>query len=625
MINNRLNNVDYKNVDITNGFWFDKQKLVEKVTLEAIYDRFKETGRFEALKQNWKEGMPFKPHIFWESDITKWIEGCAYFLAKKRDAKVEKMVDDLVDLMEKAQADDGYLNVYFTVVEPGKRFTYRTHHELYCAGHLVEAALTYNDATKKDKLLKIAIKYIDLIDDIFRVKHSAAFDTPGHEEIELALIKLYEYTKEERYKKLSEYFVDTRGTSNRDETYDFADQEHMQSHLPVREVHTAEGHSVRALYLYCAMADLANENSDDSLYQVCLDLYENIINKRMYITGGVGSNPKGETFTFDYDLPPYTAYNETCASIALMLFCSRMWKIDNNSKYGDTFEQALYNTVLSGISLSGDKFFYENPLAANPEKVRFNDSRPPKLRDHLPILERVKVFECSCCPPNLLRIIGSLSNYIYSINSDTIYVQNYIDSKALINIDNEEIQIKQNTLYPYDGKIELSINANKTLTLALRIPAWCKNYSIEINNEIIDFKVVNGYAIIKHDWDSSDKLVLSLEMQVKFIEANSKVVDYAGRVAVTRGPLVYCAEALDNNDYSLSDIKIKRNTKIEVGEAQVDNNTVPIIKLEATRKDDLLNLYREYRDERVPITLTLIPYFAWANRKVSEMETWFLI
>ncbi len=625
MIKDRLNNVDYKNVDIKNGFWFDKQRLVENVTLEAIYDRFKETGRFEALKQNWKEGMPFKPHIFWESDITKWIEGCAYFLAKKRDAKVEKMIDDLVDLMGKAQADDGYLNVYFTVVEPNKRFTYRTHHELYCAGHLVEAALAYNDATKKDKLLKIAIKYVDLIDETFRIAHSASFDTPGHQEIELALIKLYEYTKEERYKKLSEYFVDTRGTSDRDETYDFADQEHMQSHLPVREVLTAEGHSVRALYLYCAMADLANENSDDSLYQVCLNLYENIINKRMYITGGVGSNPKGETFTFDYDLPPYTAYNETCASIALMLFCSRMWKIDNNSKYGDTFEQALYNTVLSGISLSGDKFFYENPLAVNPEKVRFNDSRPPKLRDHLPIMERVKVFECSCCPPNLLRIVGSLSNYIYSIDRNVIYVQNYIDSEAVINIDNEEVQIKQNTLYPYEGRIEFSINSNKTLSLALRIPAWCKDYSIEINNEKIDFNVINGYAIIKHDWKSSDKLVLLFDMKVKFIEANEKVVDYAGRVAVTRGPLVYCAEALDNSNYSLSNIKIKRNTKIEIGKAEIDNNIIPIIKLEATRKADLTTLYREYKDERVPITLTLIPYFAWANRQVSEMETWFLI
>ncbi len=625
MIKDRLNNVDYKNVDIKNGFWFDKQRLVENVTLEAIYDRFKETGRFEALKQNWKEGMPFKPHIFWESDITKWIEGCAYFLAKKRDAKVEKMIDDLVDLMEKAQADDGYLNVYFTVVEPNKRFTYRTHHELYCAGHLVEAALAYNDATKKDKLLRIAIKYVDLIDETFRIAHSASFDTPGHQEIELALIKLYEYTKEERYKKLSEYFVDTRGTSDRDETYDFADQEHMQSHLPVREVLTAEGHSVRALYLYCAMADLANENSDDSLYQVCLNLYENIINKRMYITGGVGSNSKGETFTFDYDLPPYTAYNETCASIALMLFCSRMWKIDNNSKYGDTFEQALYNTVLSGISLSGDKFFYENPLAVNPEKVRFNDSRPPKLRDHLPIMERVKVFECSCCPPNLLRIVGSLSNYIYSIDRNVIYVQNYIDSEAVINIDNEEVQIIQNTLYPYEGRIEFSINSNKTLSLALRIPAWCKDYSIEINNEKIDFNVINGYAIIKHDWQSSDKLVLLFDMKVKFIEANEKVVDYAGRVAVTRGPLVYCAEGLDNSNYSLSNIKIKRNTKIEIGKAEIDNNIIPIIKLEATRKADLTTLYREYKDERVPITLTLIPYFAWANRQVSEMETWFLI
>lgn len=625
MDKNIIKNVDFRRVDITDGFWLKKQNLVEKVTLEAIYDRFKETGRFESLKLNWKEGQEFKPHIFWESDITKWIEGCSYFLAKKRNNKVEMLIDELVDLMEKAQSDDGYLNVYFTVVEPSKRFTRRTDHELYCAGHLVEAAIAYDIATGKDKLLKIAIKYIDLIDRVFRIEHSGAFDTPGHEEIELALIKLYEYTHEERYKKLSEYFIDTRGKSKRDETYDFADQEHMQSHRPVREVHIAVGHSVRALYLYCAMADLVKQSSDKQLYQVCLDLYDNIVNRKMYITGGVGSSWRGETFTFDYDLPSYTAYSETCASIALMLFCERLWQIDENSRYGDTFERALYNTVLSGMSLSGDKFFYENPLAVNPPRNQFNDSRPKTLQEHLPLLHRVKVFDCSCCPPNLLRIIGSITNFIYSVSSTTLYFQNYMDCEATVKVKDKDIKVIQKTDYPYDGKIEISIEKDVELELAFRIPSWCKKFSLFINNEQIQIIERNGYAIVKKKWIKSDKIVFNMEMEVVFIEANSNVVDCAGRVAIMRGPLVYCAEGIDNNSVQLSDVKINRNGKIIVKKVIIDKNIIPIIEVEAFKKNDIPTLYREYIDKTNLITLVLIPYFAWANRSVSEMVTWFLI
>lgn len=318
----------FKNITITGGFWKKKQDLFRGVTMEAVYDRFEETGRFEALKFNWKEGMPNRPHIFWESDVTKWIEGAAYFLQKRRDPLLEEKIDELVGRMERAQEENGYLNAYFTVVEPEARFTRRTDHELYSAGHLIEGAIAYAQATGKNALLRVAVTYADLIDRVFRIEHSAGFDTPGHEEIELALMKLYRYTGEERYKALAEYFINTRGTSERDETYSFTDQEHMQSHLPVRKQLTAEGHSVRALYLYSGMADLAKENKEEELAGVCEALFDNIVNQRMYITGGVGSTHRGESFSFDYDLPEYTAYNETCASIALALFARRMWLIE---------------------------------------------------------------------------------------------------------------------------------------------------------------------------------------------------------------------------------------------------------------------------------------------------------
>lgn len=328
--------------------------------------------------------MPFEPHIFWESDVTKWIEGAAYFRQKERDAELEARIDALVEDMYHSQEKNGYLNEYFTVVEPEARFTRRTDHELYCAGHLIEGAIAYAEATGKTRLLEVAEKYVALIDRVFRVEHSAAFDTPGHEEIELALVRLYRYAGKKEYLTLASYFIETRGRSTRDTCYEFADQKNMQSHLPVREQKTAEGHSVRALYLYSAMADIAMETKDQELLDACKTLFENITQKRMYITGGIGSTNRGESFTFDYDLPEYTAYSETCASIALAMFCRRMWMLDPDARYADCAERAIYNTVLSGVSLSGDRFFYENPLAADPERNEFNDVQPEGTQEHLP-------------------------------------------------------------------------------------------------------------------------------------------------------------------------------------------------------------------------------------------------
>lgn len=616
--------VGFGDVEVTGGFWKKKQELVERVTIGAVFKRFEETGRNGCLDAGWKEGMPFRPHIFWESDVTKWIEGAADFLRKHRDAALEEQIDILVDRMEKAQDENGYLNAYFTAVEPEARFTRRTDHELYCAGHLIEGAIAYCEATGKRKMLDIAIRYADLIDRVFRIEHSASFDTPGHEEIELALFKLYRYTGEERYRMLAEYFLNTRGTSERDGTYSFADLEHMQSHLPVRRQRTAEGHSVRALYLYSAMADMALLEKEDELADVCSDLFENIVNRRMYITGGVGSTHRGESFSYDYDLPEYTAYNETCASIALAFFCRRLWLIRADRRYADCAELALYNTVLSGLSLSGDEFFYENPLAVDPRRTAFNDSRAQGLREHLPILQRVKVFSCSCCPPNLIRAIGAIGDYMYSFSGDTVYAQCYMNADAEITLGARRVVLRQRTEYPYDGNVRIRTETDGDYTVALRIPSWCDAYTVHINGEEIPAEAEDGYVLLARTWSAGDEIVLDMVMEVKLIEGNPQVPDLCGRAAFTRGPLTFCAEGVDMPGVQLRDIRVGNAGEYAVLEETVAGERMPVLEGKAYVRPEFTELYRPCRESYREITLRLIPYHAWANRGECEMTVWFL-
>lgn len=620
----KLTPIGFEKSRITGGFWKEYQELFRRVTVDAVYDRFEETGRFEALKFNWKEGMPGKPHIFWESDVTKWIEGAAYFLQEQRDPKLEERIDELVARMERTQGEDGYLNAYFTVVEPKARFTRRTDHELYCAGHLIEGAIAYAKATGKENMLRVAIRYADLIDRVFRIEHSASFDTPGHEEIELALVKLYHYTGEERYLKLAQYFVDTRGKSSRDETYDFADQEHMQSHLPVREQKTAEGHSVRALYLYSGMADLAMETGEEELLLSCKRLFDNIVQKRMYLTGGVGSTCRGESFTFDYDLPEYTAYNETCASIALALFCRRMWLMDADGRYGDVAEQAIYNTVLSGVSLSGNEFYYENPMSADPRRNAFNDLRPAGLREHLPILKRVKVFDCSCCPPNLLRIVGSIGDFLYSVSDRTIYAHCYMESESEVSLGEKKVGLSQQSAYPLEGKILITVKGEGDFTLALRIPGWCRGAKISVNGQEYAFEKVKGFAFLQRNWKNGDQVLLDLPMEVKWIRANPQVIEACGRVAVMRGPFVYCAEGVDNDNRPLKAVRIAAGSAVAVSMQRIGGFSLPVLSMEAFCRKPMEALYTWEPGQEEEFRLKLIPYFAWANRGVTEMTTWFL-
>lgn len=612
----KINTLSHENVRLTEGFWKNKRELGRDVTLMSIYDRFAETGRFASLDFNHPD-----PHIFWDSDIAKWIESAAYLLEDKRDEAVEQLVDDAVEKIALHQRPDGYFNIHFDTKEPGARFSRYTDHELYDLGHLIEAAIAYKRATGKRKLLDVCIKYVELVDKVFRVEHTAGFDTPGHEEIELALYRLWQETDEERFLTLMRYFINTRGTSPRDNTYaGLGRNSYAQSHLPVREQTTAEGHSVRAMYLYCAMADMAWHDSDEGLRKACEALFDNVVNKRMYVTGGIGSSHVGEAFTFDYDLMNRTAYTETCASLALALFARRMSRIEPKGIYADIAELALYNGTLSGISVSGDSFFYENPLEIQPAVLRHNQYYV-KDRDYMPISERVKVFSCSCCPPNLLRVIGSVGEFAYGEDETTLYSHLFMGCEA----ETKFGKITQTTSYPYEGTVEYRMpEGADTFTLAVHLPAWAEEgYTLTLNGGLYEVNPKDGYLYITREWKPTDVLKLEMPFGARLVYANPAVHEDCGRVAVMRGPIVYCAEEVDNGRY-VKDIAV--SAEAEYTAEWCDELQAPILRTIGSRRVWPNNnpLYTSKPAKRMHTEIVLIPYACFANRGETEMSVWLL-
>ncbi len=596
------------------GFWKKRFDLNHSVTIPSVYDRFSDTGRFDAFKFDWKEDEPNQPHIFWDSDVAKWMEAAAYTVSKAPDKNLEAIIDGVVDLIEKNRDDNGYFNIYFTVCERENRFVNRMAHELYCAGHLTEAAIAYYNATGKDKFLKLMCDYMEHIEKVFITEDSAEFNTPGHEEIELALCKLYDCTGNEKYLRMSSHFVETRGRSKKDEQSPFyISHAYDQSHKPVREQDVAIGHSVRATYLYCAMADLALRMKDKSLFDACRKLFLNIANKQMYITGGIGPSAYGERFTEDYDLPNAVAYSETCAAIGLALFARRMSLMDPDSIYADVAETAIYNGSLAGVSLDGKSFFYVNPLEINLNQRR-KDNEYYKTDNGgnyaNSITQRVEVFSCSCCPPNIARVIASIGDFLYTYNDNAVFVHHYFESDAEF----EGIKITQNTEYPNNGNVKLTVKGMAGKALALRIPAWAENYTIDKNIA----KLEKGYAYINID---SDEYVINLDfaMECRLVCANPAVEADLGKVALTRGPIVYCAEGVDN-DISLSNLIISSdiNAKLTFNE-NMQAYTIEADGFEDGRFDAL---YRTYKPDFKERKIKFIPYFAFANRGESDMLVW---
>lgn len=592
-----MKNLNFSATEIKGGFWKFYSDLVRDVTVRAVRDRYTETGRIDAFSCTWRSGQPNKPHVFWDSDVAKWIEGVAYLTMVKREPELEKIVDTIADNIEKNQRADGYFNSAFLTLTPAETFTRQGAHELYCIGHLTEAALAYNEATGKDKLLRCMLKAVDNVYDIFVVNKSAGFVTPGHEEIELALMKLYNYTKDKKHLELARFFIDMRGNNEVDEK-----RIPNQSHIPVREMDEAVGHAVRACYLYTGMAMLANVTEDAELKTACDDIFSNIVNKKMSITGGVGAMKAHEAFSYDYDLPNATAYNETCAAISLALFAGELQEATPNSIYGDIIERVYYNGFISGLSLSGDRFFYTNPLEIDQKKYA-------REEEYHPISERVKEFDCSCCPPNIVRMLSCIPRYMYTLDGDTIYCNQFADSVTRLTIGGKDATLTQSTDYPTSGKISFNYKGEPT-TLYVRIPAWCVEYDGETENGFARFEIKDG-----------DTVNIDLPMNVHFIEANPNVQDNSGRYAVTRGPIVYCLEGVDNGE-NLRDITLLENGKIE---AKVEELIAPVLYIDAQRRPESDALYSIKSNGRVALRARLIPYFAFANRGKTDMLIWTMV
>jgi len=592
-----MKNLIFESTKIKGGFWEFYEKLNKNVTLKAVYERFKETGRFDALKCNWHEGMPNKPHMYWDSDVAKWIEGVAYIVQEAPMPELESFVDELADVIAGNQRSDGYFNSYFLSVEPSKIFTNRDWHELYCTGHMIEAAIAYHKATGKDKLLNCVLKNVDMIYRVFFEEKSAAFVTPGHEEIELALLKLYEHLGNEKHLHLARFFIDQRGNNEQEEK-----NTENQSNLPLRELTEAVGHSVRACYLYTAMAMLAKVDGDSQLKVSCDRVFRDIIDFKMSITGGIGADHSGEKFSYKYDLPNSDTYNETCAAISLAMFAGAMQELEIDSTYADVIERIYYNGFISGVSLDGEKFFYTNPLEIDRKKY--------KRSTYQPICERVKVFGCSCCPPNIVRMLSSITRYMYTVDGSVIYCNQFAESETKFKVNGKNAILTQTTDYPYSGKIKFDYSG-EPITLCVRIPDWCVEYKGDIENGFVRFELSDG-----------DSVNIELPMEIHFIEANPYVQDNSGRYAVQRGPVVYCMEEIDNGE-NLRDITLLEKGNIRI--TMEDNIPAPVIYIDAERRSNSTKLYRIKNNGRIPFTARLIPYFAFANRKATDMLVWTMV
>lgn len=566
--------------------------------------------------------MEPKPHYFWDSDVAKWIEAVSYSLASEPDSTLEAMLDEVIDLIVSAQQPDGYLNIYFTVVEPENRWAnLRDCHELYCAGHLMEAAVAHYQATGKRNFLDTMCRYADYIDSVFGVEEGKKRGYCGHEEIELALMKLYHATGNERYLRLSKYFVDERGNKpyyydveaeqrgENPQSYWAKDYSYCQAHIPVREMSEVTGHAVRAMYLYSAMADLAGETGDERLKAACERIWEDVCLRKMYITGGIGPSRHNEGFTTPYDLPNDTAYAETCAAIGLVFWNHRLLQLDCDGKYADVMERALYNGVISGVSLDGNKFFYENPLGS--------------LGTH----HRQDWFGCACCPPNVARILASVGEYIYSSMDDGIAVHLYVQGEMQTDINGMAVTLKQQTRYPWDGQVTLTIEqaTAAAYTLRLRIPGWCREHTLQVNGQVVEPAIDKGYACITRTWQSGDTITLELTMPVEVMAANPAVPHDRGLVALQRGPLVYCLEGVDHPaSVRRLTLPVRQDFTAQFHEELLDG--VAVIAGEAVLLPEQTwdgKLYRPIAAEhgsRIPIRA--VPYYTWDNREPGEMVVW---
>ena len=625
----RLRPVPFTDVKIESEFWSPRLETNRRTTVPFVFEQCEKTGRIsnfaraghvrhggtDATEQGAHQGYCFN-----DSDVYKAIEGASYSLSLYPDAALEKYLDELIAKIASAQQPNGYLNSYYELTAPDKKWTdLRNKHELYCAGHLFEAAVAHHRATGKRNLLDVAVKFADHIDSVFGPGKRS--DVPGHEEIEIGLVKLHHLTGERRYAKLAEFFLDQRGDASRREIYG----DYCQDHQPVIAQKKAVGHAVRAGYLYSGMADVAALTGEPAYIKALDALWDDVVSKKLYITGGIGARRAGEAFGDAYELPNQSAYSETCGAIANALWNHRMLLLHGDAKYADVLERVIYNGFLSGVSLSGDRFFYPNPLAADGIS-NFNQGQP----------ERAPWFACACCPVNVVRFVPSIAGYIYAHDDDSVFVNLYIAGAATVQLKNNAVRLTQQTRYPWDGAVKINVEPQRDgeFEIKLRIPGWATGsplpsdlyrylpshadgkVSISVNGEMIHPPVERGFAKIARNWHAGDVIELNLPMPIRRVVSHARVESNAGRMALERGPILYCIEAADHGG-RVRDIALPDDAALTAEHRADLLGGVTVIRGMGRRK-----VYGNRTFRLEPLSLTAIPYYAWNHRGYGEMRVW---
>jgi len=628
----RYTPVRFADVEIGPGFWHERLEVVLTKTIPSQYEQLQRHGILESLKAL-KPAPPLRipisnhgmsTQVFWDSDVGKWIEAASYALSHRRDAAIEAEIEEITDWLEQTQLPDGYLNCWYIGRELDKRWTnLRDRHELYCAGHMIEGAVAYFQATGRRRLLDIFCRYVDHIAATFGPGPGQKRGYCGHPEIELALIRLYHATQNRAHLDLAAYFINERGNQPphyfdvealaRGEDpgkYWFRTHEYSQSHEPVREQDKAVGHAVRALYLYSGMADLAADLGDDALKKACEALWRDVTAKRMYVTAGVGPSASNEGFTKDYDLPNDTAYAETCASVALIFFAQRMLNLECDGAYADILERALYNGALSGLSRDGTRYFYQNPLESDGSHTRW------------------EWHPCPCCTMNVSRLVASVGGYFYSTAEGALAVHLYGTGSARVKIDGREVTIRQQADYPWSGKAILEIEPAEPaeFTLALRIPGWARSHQISVNGAALEHDApLRGYAQIRRRWRKGDVVELILPMPAERLYANPNVRADVGRVSLRRGPLIYCVEEVDNPATPVPLLRLPKTATLSPQpNADLFDGIVTIVaEAEVAAVDENASaLYQSEPFARKEARLTAVPYYLWSNRGPNRMAVW---
>ncbi|MBU1306277.1 MAG: glycoside hydrolase family 127 protein [Alphaproteobacteria bacterium] len=620
---------DHASVDFTGGFWESWTETVRKVTVPTQHKRLDEEGFLEVLNFHLPPAplaRPIQPsglsmQHFFDSDFGKWIEAASYTLRAHPNADLEAKIDQIVEQLAQGQMDDGYLNSWFIRREPDKRWTnLRDLHEMYSMGHLLEGAVAYFEATGKRRFLDVMIKAVDHIIATFGTEPGKLRGYDAHEEIELALVKLYRVTQDERHLQLAQYFVNERGQApsyydnearlrgEDPKDYVYKDYSYSQAHVPVREQGEVVGHAVRAMYLFSAMADLAVETSDLTLLAACNRLFDNLTQRQLYVTGGLGPSGTNEGFTREYDLPNQTAYAETCAAVALAFWGHRMAQIELDSRFTDQVELVLFNGALSGISRDGEHYFYENVLESHGDNRRW------------------KWHYCPCCPTNIARLLASLGSYFYTSKPGELAVHLYGANTATVAVGGHKVVLQQDTRYPWEGDIALTVTPEKpaAFTLHLRVPGWCEAATISVNGANVQTTPIKGYVSILREWAAGDIVRVHFDMPVQMLHANPLVTEDAGRVALKRGPMVYCVEEVDN-------VAAPQLLKLPV-DPQISARFDPDLLGGATVLEGAASqampaewgttLYRAVPPRYNPTRFIAIPYHLWANRAPGGMQVW---